>query len=95
LAQTVIVDNSPYSYIFHPQNAFPISSFIDNPNDDELLNALPYLRQLARVRNTQDTIRRTRGCLPRQSYFSHAGIDTPTHDRHGNLIRTHAEMAVE
>lgn len=95
LAQTVIVDNSPYSYIFHPQNAFPISSFIDNPNDDELLNALPYLRQLARVRNTQDTIRRTRGCLPRQSYFSHAGIDTPTHDRHGNLIRTHADMAVE
>ena len=62
LAQTVIVDNSPYSYAFHPQNAFPISSFVDNPNDDELLNALSYLRQLARVR--RDAIRRTRGCLP-------------------------------
>ena len=95
LAQTVIVDNSPYSYAFHPQNAFPISSFVDNPNDDELLNALPYLRQLARVRDARDAIRRTRGCLPRQSYFSHAGVDAPTHDRYGNLVRSHAEMTVE
>ena len=94
LAQPSSSMHSPYSYAFHPQNAFPISSFVDNPNDDELLNALPCLRQLARVRDA-DAIRRTRGCLPRQSYFSHAGVDAPTHDRYGNLVRSHAEMTVE
>jgi hypothetical protein len=33
LASTVIVDNSPHSYIFQPDNAVPISTFIDNMED--------------------------------------------------------------
>jgi carboxy-terminal domain RNA polymerase II polypeptide A small phosphatase len=36
LSQTIIVDNSPNSYIFHPENAIDCSSFIDDPNDREL-----------------------------------------------------------
>jgi RNA polymerase II subunit A small phosphatase-like protein len=36
LSQTIIVDNSPASYIFHPENAIDCSSFIDDPSDVEL-----------------------------------------------------------
>jgi len=36
LSQAIIVDNSPNSYMFHPENAIDCSSFIDDPNDREL-----------------------------------------------------------
>jgi len=36
LSQTIIVDNSPSSYIFHPENAIDCSSFIDDQRDREL-----------------------------------------------------------
>lgn len=36
LTQSIIVDNSPASYIFHPPNAIDCSSYIDDPNDREL-----------------------------------------------------------
>lgn len=36
LTQAIIVDNSPSSYIFHPENAIDCSSFIDDPADREL-----------------------------------------------------------
>lgn len=36
LSQTIIVDNSPSSYSFHPENAIGCSSFIDDQRDREL-----------------------------------------------------------
>ena len=36
LSQSIIIDNSPASYIFHPENAIDCSSFIDDPRDREL-----------------------------------------------------------
>mmetsp|Transcript_22449 Transcript_22449/g.47508 ORF Transcript_22449/g.47508 Transcript_22449/m.47508 type:complete len:386 (+) Transcript_22449:236-1393(+) len=36
VAKTIIIDNSPNSYLFHPENAIDCSSFIDDPNDREL-----------------------------------------------------------
>jgi len=36
LTQTIIIDNSPASYLFHPENAIDCSSFIDDPADREL-----------------------------------------------------------
>jgi RNA polymerase II subunit A small phosphatase-like protein len=88
LSQTVIVDNSPYSYAFHPNNAFPISTFIDNVNDNELLNAIPYLRDLARCDDARQFLRRTKGCMPRQSYFSRKGVDVPDVDRDGKWTQS-------
>ena len=38
LQKTIIVDNSPHSYIFHPDNAIPIGTFIDDKEDVELLD---------------------------------------------------------
>lgn len=36
LTQSIIIDNSPNSYVFHPDNAIDCSSFIDDPKDREL-----------------------------------------------------------
>jgi RNA polymerase II subunit A small phosphatase-like protein len=36
LSQAIIIDNSPSSYSFHPENAIDCSSFIDDPSDREL-----------------------------------------------------------
>lgn len=33
LSDTIIVDNSPHSYVFQPDNAVPIGTFIDDPED--------------------------------------------------------------
>ena len=36
LTQSIIIDNSPMSYIFHPHNAIDCGSFIDDPSDIEM-----------------------------------------------------------
>jgi RNA polymerase II subunit A small phosphatase-like protein len=47
--RVIIVDNSPHSYLFHPENAIPVLSWINDPNDNELLELLPLLEDLARA----------------------------------------------
>lgn len=49
LKDTIIIDNSPASYLFNPENAVPIESWFDDPNDNDLIELLPYLEQLTRV----------------------------------------------
>eukprot|EP01137_Pigoraptor_chileana_P026270 Opistho-2@96986 len=49
LRHVIIIDNSPASYIFHPENAIPIGSWFDDVNDKELLDLLPFLEDLTRV----------------------------------------------
>ena len=43
LQDSIIIDNSPHSYVFQPDNALPIGTFIDDPTDRELLDILPIL----------------------------------------------------
>ncbi|KAK5952472.1 hypothetical protein OHC33_006515 [Knufia fluminis] len=47
LKETIIIDNSPTSYIFHPQHAVPISSWFSDAHDNELLDLIPVLEDLA------------------------------------------------
>lgn len=56
LGKTIIIDNSPHSYAFQPQNALPISSFIDDPTDNDLLDAIPYLQELAKVDDVSEVL---------------------------------------
>ena len=49
LEDCIIVDNSPMSYIFQPENAVGISSFIDDKNDRELSILTPLFERLADV----------------------------------------------
>ncbi|KAF7693017.1 hypothetical protein HF521_008333 [Silurus meridionalis] len=47
LNKTLILDNSPASYIFHPENAVPVLSWFDDVDDTELLNLLPVFEELS------------------------------------------------
>lgn len=47
LRKTVILDNSPASYIFHPENAVPVQSWFDDMADTELLNLIPVFEELS------------------------------------------------
>jgi len=49
IADTIIIDNSPASYIFHPNNAVPVSSWFNDPHDTELTDLVPFLTDLGRV----------------------------------------------
>jgi len=43
----MIVDNSPHSFAFNPENAIPCESWFNDKNDYELLEMIPKLEQLA------------------------------------------------
>jgi RNA polymerase II subunit A small phosphatase-like protein len=43
MSQMILVDNSPHSYAFQPENAIPIETFIDDMQDQELLECLDLL----------------------------------------------------
>ncbi|KDR75439.1 hypothetical protein GALMADRAFT_249498 [Galerina marginata CBS 339.88] len=49
IADTIILDNSPASYIFHPNNAVPVSSWFNDPHDAELTDLVPFLADLTSV----------------------------------------------
>uniref|UniRef100_A0A674N8W2 Mitochondrial import inner membrane translocase subunit TIM50 n=1 Tax=Takifugu rubripes TaxID=31033 RepID=A0A674N8W2_TAKRU len=48
LERVIIVDNSPASYIFHPENAVPVQSWFDDMTDTELLDLIPLLEGLSK-----------------------------------------------
>lgn len=56
LRSTIIVDNSPQSYSFHPSNAIPIDSWFDDKSDRQLYDLLPLLSYLADVHDVRDSL---------------------------------------
>lgn len=46
LERTVIIDNSPTAYSFQPQNALPITTWLDDPNDADLEQLVPTLHRI-------------------------------------------------
>lgn len=53
LKSTIIIDNSPSSYLFHPENAVPVESWFDDEQDTELLELIPFLKELSKVDNVR------------------------------------------
>ncbi|KAI9264998.1 NLI interacting factor [Phascolomyces articulosus] len=49
LAGTMILDNSPASYIFHNANAVPVSTWFNDPHDTELTDLVAFLEDLTQV----------------------------------------------
>ena len=49
MQDSLIIDNSPTSYTFHPENAIPILSWYDDPKDRCLFELIPLLESLAEV----------------------------------------------
>jgi len=56
LTQTIIVDNSPMSYSFHPENAVPCKSWFDDRSDTELNDLIPFFKKLDTVRNVCEVL---------------------------------------
>uniref|UniRef100_A0A7S0JXP0 FCP1 homology domain-containing protein n=2 Tax=Cafeteria roenbergensis TaxID=33653 RepID=A0A7S0JXP0_CAFRO len=67
--RSIIVDNSPASYLLHPQNALPCTSFFDDKTDNELPRLGRFLRHLA-TRDVPDV----RQCLIEWSVFPDHGL---------------------
>ncbi|CAD5209930.1 unnamed protein product [Bursaphelenchus xylophilus] len=57
LDKVIIVDNSPISYAFHPENAIAVRTWFDDPNDTELLDMIPLLEQLAHTDDIYGVLR--------------------------------------
>jgi len=51
IKKVLIIDNSPTSYMFHPENAIPCETWYDDEHDTELLDLLPLLEALTKVDN--------------------------------------------
>ncbi|XP_057677557.1 carboxy-terminal domain RNA polymerase II polypeptide A small phosphatase 2 isoform X2 [Corythoichthys intestinalis] len=61
LHKTLILDNSPASYIFHPNNAVPVMSWFDDADDAELLNLLPVFEELSQAEDIYAQLDQLRG----------------------------------
>ena len=58
LKDVIIVDNSPLSYYFNPENGIPISSWFDDKNDKELYNISVILEFLSFVPDVRNFIKK-------------------------------------
>jgi len=60
---TLIIDNSPTSYLFNPDNALPCETWFDDENDTELLDILPFLVDLAKseITNVRPLLKKKKG----------------------------------
>lgn len=77
LDNVVIVDNSPISYQFQPDNAVPIKSWLDNPNDDMLVKVMEILEGLVRVKSIPRIIKKLKNdtvALSKMNILKYEGI---------------------
>lgn len=58
LEETIIVDNSPFSYMFQPDNAIPITSWFNDRNDQQLKDLIPFLDGLLEVEDVSKVLAR-------------------------------------
>jgi len=56
MTDTIILDNSPASYIFHPNNAVPVSSWFNDPHDTELTDMCPFLADLQATQDVRGVL---------------------------------------
>ncbi|XP_016322003.1 carboxy-terminal domain RNA polymerase II polypeptide A small phosphatase 2-like isoform X2 [Sinocyclocheilus anshuiensis] len=61
LHKTLILDNSPASYIFHPENAVPVLSWFDDLEDTELLHLIPVFEELSQADDVYSRLEQLRG----------------------------------
>jgi len=54
---TIIIDNSPASYLMHPECAIPITSWYDDMDDTELYLLTPILESLSKLDDVRTVIK--------------------------------------
>ncbi|XP_032368899.1 carboxy-terminal domain RNA polymerase II polypeptide A small phosphatase 1 isoform X2 [Etheostoma spectabile] len=60
LNKVIIIDNSPASYVFHPDNAVPVASWFDDMSDTELLDLIPFFERLSKVDDIYEVLQQQR-----------------------------------
>lgn len=65
IKQTIIVDNSTMSYVFHPENAIDCGSFIDDPSDVEMWQIADFLVGISQCEDVREHCRSWREWVPR------------------------------
>eukprot|EP01117_Protostelium_nocturnum_P016195 TRINITY_DN6360_c0_g1_i2.p1 TRINITY_DN6360_c0_g1~~TRINITY_DN6360_c0_g1_i2.p1 ORF type:complete len:210 (-),score=43.49 TRINITY_DN6360_c0_g1_i2:248-877(-) len=56
IKDSIIVDNSPASYLFHTENAVPCISWFDDMTDNELTTFIPFFENLSQVDDVRPSI---------------------------------------
>lgn len=79
LSKTIIVDNSPLSYIFQPTNAVAIAAFMGEKDDEELLNLIPVLESLVEVEDVRVPLAQLAEQLQMAAGSSNGSRDSLTH----------------
>ena len=54
----IIIDNNPVSYALNKSNGIPIQTWIDDPNDKELIKLIPLLKYLSEVDDVRIVIKK-------------------------------------
>lgn len=52
----IIIDNSPSSYMFQPENGLPILSWYEEKNDTKLFELIPVLKLISQVNDVRPII---------------------------------------
>lgn len=56
MKDTILIDNSPTSYMLQPECGLPILSWYDDMNDRVLLDYLPLLYEMSKIDEIRDVI---------------------------------------
>jgi len=59
IEDVILVDNSPNSYQMQPENALPTITWIDDPDDTELFDFIPFLIHLSKVPDVREVLTQT------------------------------------
>lgn len=63
----IIIDNSPSSYSFTPENGMPILSWYEEKNDTKLYELIPVLKLMSQVDDVRPVIQE---CTSRDNVFN-------------------------
>lgn len=58
LKGTLIIDNSPFAYMFHPENAIAVSSWVGSTEDTELTDMIELLIELSTVKDVVEALQK-------------------------------------
>lgn len=90
LHKVIIVDNSPASYIFHPDNAVPVNSWFDDMSDTELRDLIPFFEQLSKMDDVYSVLRNSNhaaGSQPHPHTLNGSHFITPTLQHMNGLMQ--------
>lgn len=66
LKDSIIIDNSPASYMFQSENGLPILSWYEEKNDTALFELIPVLKLMSKVDDVRSIIKE---CTSKDNQF--------------------------